>query len=56
MKTKITIDIDATFGSEFQEENALKAISLMLKGWKGFYTGTHKKNKIEYEVTVVDSI
>ena len=50
IKKHILIDINATFGSEFQESVAMSALTTLLKGWVSFYSVSHKKNYIKFEI------
>jgi hypothetical protein len=50
IKKKITININATFGSEWQDDVALNALKVLLKGWTSFYRTTHKKNYIKFDI------
>jgi len=50
IKKHISLDINATFGSEFQELVAMSALKTLLKGWVSFYRSSHKKNYIKFEL------
>jgi hypothetical protein len=40
----ISIEIDAAFGSPFQEESALRTLDKMMAEWIDFYGSKHSKN------------
>lgn len=52
---KITITIDITYGSDYQEQFAKGTIEAMLKAWRNSVELTHKENSIvvrtKYEKT-----
>ena len=51
---KITVTFDIQFGSDFQRDFFLKYLKAMLMGLKLFLEGSHKDNKINYEVDTND--
>jgi hypothetical protein len=51
MKQKITIDISANYGSEAQKKTALKAIDMLMWGFKNSFESFNQCNSINYEVT-----
>ena len=51
----ISVEIDANFGSTFQEETALRMLEKVVRGWKEFYLSKHSKNAIEFRVINVET-
>jgi hypothetical protein len=46
----IEIRIEAAFGSQFQEDFAIKSLDLMLKAWRAHLTTSHKRTAIDFSV------
>lgn len=44
---KITIKIEAQYGSSFQQECAVSALKAMLLAWETHVQMRHKKNKVK---------
>lgn len=51
-KVKITLEVEATFGSDFQRECAMEAFHAMILVWETHYANSHKGNKIESAKTI----
>lgn len=49
-KSKITITINANYGSEFQEENFLNVLNLTLFAITQAQKERHKQNKFTYSI------
>jgi hypothetical protein len=49
-RNHISVEIDATFGSDFQEEVALHLLDKHIAGWREFFLEKHCKNAIEYRI------
>ena len=47
---KIVINIEAEFGSNFQEEVGLKVIEVVMEAMRLRMLSTHKKNKLDYTI------
>ena len=47
----ISVEIDATFGSGFQEEAATKALHKLMQSWTEFYHSKHSNNLIRFRIT-----
>lgn len=54
MERKITITIDAKWGSEFQQEFMEDMLKVLLKTWKDYSESKHKQNKITYIIDTND--
>ena len=54
MKWKITITIDAEWGSDFQQQFMEKMLGVWMRAWKDYGDGSHKSNKIIYEIDTND--
>jgi hypothetical protein len=52
----ISLEIDATFGSSFQEETALRMLEKVVRGWKEFYLSKHSKNQIRFRIANVETV
>jgi hypothetical protein len=52
----ISVEIDANFGSAFQEETALRMLQKVVQGWKEFYLSKHSKNAIEFRIVAVETV
>jgi hypothetical protein len=52
----ISVEINATFGSTFQEETALRMLNKYIYGWKAFFLEKHSKNAIEFRITNAEEI
>lgn len=44
---KITIKVNATFGSEHQKSFAVSCLKMLLEGWWKYLSHSHKKNRVE---------
>lgn len=53
-KNKITIKIDAEYGSGFQQKVAESSLASFLVGWTMFYNYRHQKNHITYDILEED--
>ncbi len=51
----ISVEIDATFGSGFQEQTALRMLQKIVQGWRKFYLSKHSKNDIEFRIINVET-
>lgn len=51
MNQKITISINAAWGSEHQKNCAYLALKAMIAAWQTFSEARHKKNAIICEIT-----
>lgn len=49
-KKKIEVEIEAEYGSEFQEDFGTRSLSLMLQAWVTYLSGSHKKNNINVRI------
>lgn len=49
-RNHISVEIDATFGSAFQEEVALRLLGKYIGTWRAFLLEKHSKNAIDYRV------
>jgi hypothetical protein len=47
---KTDIRIEATFGSQFQDQIARDTLMMMLKTWRTYMHGNHKKNSIDITI------
>ena len=47
----ISVEIDATFGSNFQEEVALHLLQKLVYAWKAAVLEKHSSNAIEFRIT-----
>ena len=47
----ISVEIDATFGSAFQEESATAALHKLMQAWAEFYHSKHSSNRIRFRIT-----
>jgi len=47
----ISVEIDATFGSAFQEESAVAALHKLMQAWAEFYHSKHSNTLIRFRVT-----
>ena len=52
----ISVEIDATFGSHFQEESALAALQKLVQSWTEFYHSKHSQNLIRFRIINAESI
>ena len=52
----ISVEIDANFGSSFQEKTALRMLEKVVRGWKEFYHSKHSKNQIRFRITNVEMV
>ena len=50
----MSVEIDATFGSGFQEEAATKALHKLMQSWTEFYHSKHSNNLIRFRITTVE--
>ena len=48
---RISVEIDASFGSNFQEETALRMLQKYVYAWKAFFLEKHSSNAIEFRIT-----
>lgn len=53
-KQKITIQIEAEWGSDFQKEVALDSLKVIIEAWSNFRDKSHKKNKITYKIKGIE--
>ncbi len=49
-RNHISVEIDATFGSDFQEDSAVRMLGKFIGTWRAFYLKKHSKNAFEYRV------
>ena len=49
-RNHISVEIDATFGSSFQEEVAVRLLGKYIGIWRAFFLEKHKKNDIDFRV------
>jgi len=47
----ISVEIDAAFGSQFQEESALRMLHIYIQTWKEFYLEKHSRNAFDFRIT-----
>jgi hypothetical protein len=52
----ISVEIDATFGSSFQEETALRMLEKVVRSWKEFHLSKHSKNQIRFRIANVEMV
>jgi hypothetical protein len=52
----ISVEIDANFGSSFQEETALRMLEKVVRSWKEFHLSKHSKNQIRFRITNVETV
>jgi hypothetical protein len=52
MKERITIKIDARWGSDLQKSVGLSTLDQMLKGWREALEPRHQGNKISIQTSV----
>ena len=52
----ISVEIEAQFGSAFQEETALRMLNKYIYGWKAFFLEKHSKNAIEFRITNAEQV
>ncbi len=52
----ISVEIEAKFGSTFQEEVAMRMLPKYINAWKAFFLEKHSKNAIEFRITNVEHI
>ena len=50
----ISVEIDASFGSGFQEEAATKALHKLMQSWTEFYHSKHSNNLLRFRITTVE--
>ena len=55
-RNHISVEIDADFGSQFQEEAALRALENLLLGWSQFWQSKHAKTRIQHRIIKVESL
>ena len=46
----ISVEIDATFGSQFQEESAVAMLEKVMQSWMEFYQSKHSNNHIRFRI------
>jgi hypothetical protein len=51
----ISVEIDAQFGSPFQERAAMGVLTKTLQAWIEFCHSKHSKNVIDFRITNVES-
>src|SRR5579863_8879007 len=49
-RNHISVEIDATFGSSFQEEEAVRMLGKYIATWRAFFLEKHSKNAIDFRV------
>ena len=49
-RKKITIEINAEFCSEFQEQNHETSLGIMLESWAGFVRSKSTNNMVTYRI------
>ena len=52
----ISVEIEAKFGSTFQEETALRVLHKYINAWREFFLEKHSKNAIEFRIANADQI
>ncbi len=52
----ISVEIEAKFGSAFQEEVAVRMLPKYINAWKAFFLEKHSKNAIEFRITNAEQI
>ena len=52
----ISVEIDVSFGSGFQEDAALRALEKLMQAWTDFWHSKHSKTLIRYRITQVESL
>ncbi len=52
----ISVEIEAQFGSAFQEETAVRMLHKYIHAWREFFLEKHSKNAIEFRITNADRI
>ena len=52
----ISVEIDANFGSTFQQETALRMLEKIVRGWKAFYLSKHSKNVIDFRIINAEAV
>lgn len=53
MKT-IKITVEAKFGSSFQEEFGVGSLKAMMDAWSRYVQSSHKKNKINIQISEIE--
>jgi len=49
-RNHISVEIDATFGSSFQEDIAVRLLGKYIDTWRAFFLEKHSKNAIDFRV------
>jgi len=49
-RSHISVEIDATFGSSFQGEVAVRMLGKYIAAWRAFFLEKHSKNAIDFRV------
>lgn len=52
----ISVEIEAKFGSAFQEEVAVRMLNKYIDAWRAFFLEKHSKNAIEFRITNAEHI
>jgi hypothetical protein len=52
----ISVEIEATFGSQFQEESAVAMLEKVVQSWTEFYRSKHSKNTIRFRIVNAASL
>lgn len=52
----ISVEIDAKFGSAFQEEVAVRMLNKYIYAWRAFFLEKHSNNAIEFRITNAEQI
>jgi hypothetical protein len=52
----ISVEIEAKFGSTFQEEVAVRMLNKYIDAWRAFFLEKHSKNAIEFRITNAEHI
>jgi hypothetical protein len=52
----ISVEIEAKFGSTFQEEVAVRMLNKYIGAWRAFFLEKHSQNAIEFRITNAEHI
>ena len=52
----ISVEIEAQFGSTFQEEVAVRMLNKYIDAWRAFFLEKHSKNAIDFRITSAEHI
>ena len=52
----ISVEIEAKFGSAFQEEVAVRMLHKYIYAWRKFFLEKHSKNEMEFRITNAEQI